>query len=631
MSFELDLWDGFSILNNNFIKSQDMLKHMYNILATFVSIEREYSINLKNLYEDNKNNFLDKGTVGKAMNVFFKFLNDEYELRKEQYSFIEDKLLAPFHSNIIMHRKSFRDNLTKYEESEKKFNLTIQELLFSQENFLNKCKDLCSSIADIEFFKNNENINSNKKLLNSLEERKKQNLKDVERAKNEYVNILNTANKELEEYNKKTKKVLKDFEGIFQTTIVSMRYALKNFTANKLKLEQNIYENLQNNCIKVFEEINFNIDMKEFIKENATKKFPYQKFEFVNYKTSSLNIKDLLKNHNNDLFTVDEKYLNKNKIMQNVKSYLTNCNEIKYKSNEIIDDAILKNLELIKNSVDNIWKNKVLEEKEKIQLQNFIKSNDRLYPLHFIKSLNTYRARGSFLIGEEAYKNLVNLFNFIIDQKNLSEDGEIMKNIFMLALTFYKISNKNQKDIKVHIQKGIESNPKINKNEIWDLVIKYTLSIQDKKKIDENEKEKKVRENNMSVYALNTLVSYLCNMKLFNVKEEVLNETKNYFISVYNLDEKIVNENVNVFMKEYDIENKENKINPIGGVDDSKLERMNRDELEKEIKNNNIEEIKNNNIEENKNNNIEENKNNNNLNEEKNNEINPNNDKELNE
>ena len=80
----------------------------------------------------------------------------------------------------------------------------------------------------------------------------------------------------------------------------------------------------------------------------------------------------------------------------------------------------------------------------------------------------------------------------------------------------------------------------------------------------------------MSVYALNTLVSYLYNMKLFNVKEEILNETKNYFISVYNLDEKIVNENINVFMKEYDIENKENKINSIE-VDDSKLERMNRD------------------------------------------------------
>ena len=30
------------------------------------------------------------------MNAFFKFLNDEYELRKEQYSFIEDKLLALF-------------------------------------------------------------------------------------------------------------------------------------------------------------------------------------------------------------------------------------------------------------------------------------------------------------------------------------------------------------------------------------------------------------------------------------------------------------------------------------------------------------------------------------------------------
>ncbi len=63
MSFELDLWDGFSFLNNNFIKSQDMLKYMYNILGTLVSIEREYSINLKNLYENNKNNFLENGTV----------------------------------------------------------------------------------------------------------------------------------------------------------------------------------------------------------------------------------------------------------------------------------------------------------------------------------------------------------------------------------------------------------------------------------------------------------------------------------------------------------------------------------------------------------------------------------------
>ena len=135
MSFELDLWDGFSILNNNFIKSQDMLKHMYNILATFVSIEREYSINLKNLYEDNKNNFLDNGTVGKAMNVFFKFLNDEYELRKEQYSFIEDKLLAPFHSNIIMQRNSFRDNLNKYEESEKNQFNNIRIIIFSRKFF----------------------------------------------------------------------------------------------------------------------------------------------------------------------------------------------------------------------------------------------------------------------------------------------------------------------------------------------------------------------------------------------------------------------------------------------------------------------------------------------------------------
>ena len=74
----------------------------------------------------------------------------------------------------------------------------------------------------------------------------------------------------------------------------------------------------------------------------------------------------------------------------------------------------------------------------------------------------------------------------------------------MFALTFYKISNKNQKEPKIHIQKGIENNPKINKCDIWDTVIKYCLLIQDKKKINESESEKKIRENNLNIIALET-------------------------------------------------------------------------------------------------------------------------------
>ena len=52
-------------------------------------------------------------------------------------------------------------------------------------------------------------------------------------------------------------------------------------------------------------------------------------------------------------------------------------------------------------------------------------------------------------------------------------------------------------------------------------------------------------------------------MKLFNIKDDVYNETKNYFVSVYNLDEKIVNENVDVFMNEYKNSEKINETNLI--------------------------------------------------------------------
>ena len=57
MSFSSDLWNGFDILKNNFLKGLNKLKNIYEIMFSFASLENYYSTNLEMLYEQYKNIF----------------------------------------------------------------------------------------------------------------------------------------------------------------------------------------------------------------------------------------------------------------------------------------------------------------------------------------------------------------------------------------------------------------------------------------------------------------------------------------------------------------------------------------------------------------------------------------------
>lgn len=57
MSFSSDLWNGFDVLKSNFLKSFNKLKNFYEIMFSFASLEKNYTINLEILYEQYQNLF----------------------------------------------------------------------------------------------------------------------------------------------------------------------------------------------------------------------------------------------------------------------------------------------------------------------------------------------------------------------------------------------------------------------------------------------------------------------------------------------------------------------------------------------------------------------------------------------
>jgi hypothetical protein len=54
MSFSSDLWNGFDLLKNSFLNTFNKMKNFYEIMFSFASLEKNYTINLEMLYEEYK-------------------------------------------------------------------------------------------------------------------------------------------------------------------------------------------------------------------------------------------------------------------------------------------------------------------------------------------------------------------------------------------------------------------------------------------------------------------------------------------------------------------------------------------------------------------------------------------------
>lgn len=532
MSFSSDLWKGFEILYEQFKLYNNELKHLYLVFHEITQIEKEYSKGMKYICTFSSKMQLG-GSLGSALNEFYNELNKIADNHNNYALSLSNKILIPLKERIGK-AKEIQSSFLKNEENETNFNQTINQLINFQEKFHLATKELSVAVAECELAKANENIK--KSMKNKYLSTQNKKMEIAKKAETEYINQLSEANKHREQFNHETKEILDNLQKQNKQIIDCIQSILIIYSKT-IADEINQFSKSNERLQKKYEEIEGEKDIKEFIQANATKVFPFYKFEFIPYKPTNITTV-VSENLKEEITCVDKKT-----IVANVKRFIST--ELKYTAPKP-EQKVSQEFEEIETATNTIWKNgKIDSIKKKIFDLHLTKKS---HMNCFIKCLNQFRAHGDFILSEDAYNTLSELFISILNNETYQKDYNVLKNLIILSQTFYKIV-KNKKEPKQLIQTAIQGHPIWTNWKTWEEIIKYSIGEQDKITRDNILFNKKVESNKerlkrLNQFAKNTLVSYLCNMILFNIQEDVCSEVRDFICKVYNLDENEIVEHV---------------------------------------------------------------------------------------
>jgi hypothetical protein len=167
----------------------------------------------------------------------------------------------------------------------------------------------------------------------------------------------------------------------------------------------------------------------------------------------------------------------------------------------------------------------------------------------FIYLLAYYRSKGCFELNDNAYKIFVNIFNYILI--NYKTANNIIKNIILYSQTFYKVDEDNPNN-KIYILNGLKNHSTFNDVETWHRAINYNLSLSLKNcnTYSLNIVNKEEYMKNLDKIILNTIISYLYDLKLSTSDQKVYEQVKDYYITIYKLDKKVIEQHINKLFEE---------------------------------------------------------------------------------
>ena len=441
-------------------------------------------------------------------------------------------------------------------------------------------------------------------------EKKETVLKRVLEAKDDYIKYINESNKSREKYNEETELILTSLENHYKDILFYFQHLINVFVKDKIIIHNEISSMNNGNNEKMYKNINYKEIFKIFIENNATKEFPMIKLDFLPFKLTKNLIENnqkinhfiqLKKEEQNKIFNIIKNYITDNNInsyesdfskkflkndSQNyqginlLKSDDINLDEKNKIETDEDDFEIIKcqkskemekneNFNFIKNFIytlviEETKSNKKEEEKENkndIDIDERIKYNKILvkfmeliepktkekfeYLNAFIKFLTIVRAKGFFKLNPYVYQIFINIFTYIL--MNYKNSYDYVKNIILLAQTFYKGDDDNSDDTKIYLLNGLKNHSVFNEPETWHRAINYNLSLSIKNssryKLEIQNKEEYIK--NLDKLLMNTLISYLYDMRISTNNSKVYENVKYFYFKIYKLDEKIVDEQVN--------------------------------------------------------------------------------------
>ncbi len=599
LSYVNNMWLGFEMINNNFIKMRNNGKIILYILFQKNILEREYAEGIKQLYNSYYNNIKKNNninyTLDNAIDNLLNEINNESNFHLKNIENIEEQILKPFENLLENQLNKGLELSEKIHFVQKKFqkiyeNLESMKLKFHSAAKTTEVKftkfekikyyiekenidiSFSNSTIDNKFSKSENNLaiplqmkmrqlsEEQLKLYFKYDEAKNKNLIFAKELEKKYKDFIIEANQERENFINELTNIYNSFQEMDEKYINELKNYFLNITKYQIELYSKKLE-IKNKEINEYNSININSDIELFINENKTSYTLPIEFKFESY-NSQIKFRD----------SMDEKIKEKYEIGKRVSTLMNDI--FKYTPQEYINNPEIEiNFKKIEKNIRNIWKGKNYE-------RDFLFSlfDKNIYRMHFLKCLNHFRDEGLFYLEENSFNNLCLILNFMLTKSNEENDYECIKLCIILSQTFFLEKEKN-----ILIQDIIQKNPIWQHKKIWEGLIKYSI---DSDINNPNNycnlfnETKESRNNRIHSAAYGNLFTFWYNMKIFEVPIEKCKSVIKKFCKKYNMNE---NDFYNC-----DIPVKEVKTNiVINSIDDSIEKNDIKDLSEIDKKNNN--------------------------------------------
>ena len=390
---------------------------------------------------------------------------------------------------------------------------------------------------------------------------------------NERINVIKNNTSELyEKYN----LVLKNFFPNFKNNILAplnqllegeLKINNENEKENNLKNE---FDELLNSYIQNVDEINYKINLEEYIVNVSDKNENYKKKEELTSDEIFLIVKKMqenfkLINENSYNLKIEEKKIELEKIIDKLISYIYSKKDKKEKNDDDLDiddnyfnfldmnfmkfEEFEKEKEKSKIKIKNKKEYKIIHKEEKVsqeEIDILCKSmNNNEYIQYFLLRINNFRALGGFEMPLDRFNYFVQIFleitKYLSDNLNNIKEGNILDIntaylIIILSQTFYTMKDGK----KTYIQNEISNENLFHKNEFWSLIIKTSIekeieASKNNKKPNQNLNNEEKKAELISTIVFAQIISYINGIIGFNINKEEIKKIVMPFMDEYGI------------------------------------------------------------------------------------------------
>ena len=437
-------------------------------LKQLKQIENNYGYYLQN-YEKNKDY-----DINEIINVT-KNIPTVIKEKIQSYSFVTELLTESINKMkyIFEENEQIINNINlDYIDSKNDLELKYQNIEKLKKNFFLKANEAENFLIDLTLTKKKckqKKLNAEQeKIINQL-------LHEMEMAENEYISPVESIKHMENSFLSSIESCLNSKKVIIISNTNAIKDTVQHFLVNIKNSYKMCYnEETQEKKLRELNQLKLGDKLNEIMEKNKTTNKPFIKFQIHPYKMKILN-KQQTKNCSSDLLNnlpINE--LDDNDIYEIANKIYKKLNlKYPYYNLEIEKEKLLTN-KISNKILSFINKNNKLESPSKEELKQINKLMDSKFNRKiFIQKLNEFRNSGIFVIPEEIFNEIGEIFNSMLNKVRDDNDFYCAKNCIILSQTFYINIDEN----KIYLYTKIKNNPLFKSKLFWDKFIKYSIDI----------------------------------------------------------------------------------------------------------------------------------------------------------